>query len=1140
MATSGVLCRSSTMDLSGVAVEVWAVVATASLALLALAVWGAVQLCYRGTKEVTISIRAEGYSLGDDVGWVACKLRGKDADDDGAAGDEPVVSAPKRIACFVGDALEVRVCAPRNVSSEFIELARLVDESGGGVGGAAGGAAAGGDTVVSGAALNVSSFSATFEKDENGKNKDELSCVLGPFTQKGQYVVNYLSRRDDAKADWPTQRRDVLLSSAVVRVQEPELRLSSPDVFYRESIKVSFTASPVHHEGDLIRLCSRGGDTTRLAADRSVEKNVKRDALPGNLVVFDGDAFAPPTPGQYELLYISGNDGSVFSSASLTVKEPEIAVVEPPLGIFWNDPVICSFRTSTEHHKKDYVVLSETSDEFGEDGKLPERTRQREPREPFRRNYVYVPRDDNTGELVFGGGMSPSKTGVYAFFYFNEVDRILARSPPFVVNGPVVELDGDGNFFGESVSVRLRASAKRSTSDQLVLKRTDSANDADNVSRYVPRPPPDAVSGEEFTVTFEGSQAPPVPGTYRAEYLPAGWHPDSRSVSDEIEIVGPSVSVIGEVGYWATAVGVRVETSSADRKGDIISLARYHGDPLVKYSLFGNPTSHFLEVPQKRDATLYFEGDLAPPSPGDWQFAYIVTSKGNREVARSPRFTVIAPTVQLALLRSEEGRQNELVSESGSKISPPRCRVEYASSKSHSTRDWIGLSRLGAEPNVEATRGLYHWVPAASTGTIVFENKYMPRSEGQYEACYVHGDTGEVLCRSNPFSIDFTTDGTAFAELLHKPAPKPKSRSPSPEPPPRSPPTGGVRRTTIRRSTSTSSSRSDGARGGAGGASEGTSVRSPRGHPMGLGRAVPVTSPEPARQPSDNSPPESDSGAQGDDGGGGDDRFAKYRKSLKILPEPVVRRNMKLAGLSDADIAEFFGEPAPPSAPTTATGGGGGANAPSGGGGAGFLAEIRSKPKLRPTTTKQRPSLAGGGGGAAAGPAGGGGGGLSLVDQIKASGGKPSANRRSGPPRAGEVKAAASEASGPTLSADPRFDKYRRSSKILPEAAVRRNMTMDGLSEADIAEFFGTAAPGGSSAGAGAAPAPAGGASLLDQIKAKPKLRTVGPEPKQPASGSPANMFGTASFMADQIRRRRTALHREPSEDDSEEEAFSD
>jgi len=79
-------------------------------------------------------------------------------------------------------------------------------------------------------------------------------------------------------------------------------------------------------------------------------------------------------------------------------------------------------------------------------------------------------------------------------------------------------------------------------------------------------------------------------------------------------------------GFWGESVGVHYQASP--RHGsDLIALATEGAAPDVKFgpSLLGYPRGRFVRVPDMRHrGTLHFEGTLAPPSPGTWEFVYVV------------------------------------------------------------------------------------------------------------------------------------------------------------------------------------------------------------------------------------------------------------------------------------------------------------------------------------------------------------------------------------------------------------------------------------------------------------------------------------------------------------------------------------
>ena len=55
------------------------------------------------------------------------------------------------------------------------------------------------------------------------------------------------------------------------------------------------------------------------------------------------------------------------------------------------------------------------------------------------------------------------------------------------------------------------------------------------------------------------------------------------------------------------------------------------------------------------------------------------------------------------------------------------------------------------------------------------------------------------------------------------------------------------------------------------------------------------------------------------------------------------------------------------------------------------------------------------------------------------------------------------------MAGDPKYEKYMKMKKMLPEGAVRQKMTTDGIAPADIDAFFGVGGVGVGGGGGAAA-----------------------------------------------------------------------
>lgn len=169
--------------------------------------------------------------------------------------------------------------------------------------------------------------------------------------------------------------------------------------------------------------------------------------------------------------------------------------------------------------------------------------------------------------------------------------------------------------------------------------------------------------------------------------------------------------------------------------------------------------------------------------------SYMATVQGAAvELARSRPFIIQGPSLSITKICGQPGTEYEETSPPGAEVPLPRIIVSYVSSTLHDSRgkaavlvavsavhrlmprgafgtDWIGMCRLGGKPNTGAVRNLYDYVPAAPTGLVTFETKYVPRETGQYEVVYVHNQ-GEILAHSNAFEIFVAPNGVVSAKLL--------------------------------------------------------------------------------------------------------------------------------------------------------------------------------------------------------------------------------------------------------------------------------------------------------------------------------------------------------------------------------------
>ena len=191
-----------------------------------------------------------------------------------------------------------------------------------------------------------------------------------------------------------------------------------------------------------------------------------------------------------------------------------------------------------------------------------------------------------------------------------------------------------------------------------------------------------------------------------------------------------------------------------------------------------------------------------------------------------------------------------------------------------------------------------------------------------------------------------------------------------------------------------------------------------------------------------------------------DPRFEKYEKMKKMLPEGAVRQKMQMDGFADHEIEAFLNgtlplitpaatsalppPPLPPvAAPTDSR----------------FEKYEKMKKMLPEGAVRQKMSLDG-----------------FTEDEIEGffNGTLPAA--APAPPVAAPA------------AADPRFEKYEKMKKMLPEGAVRQKMSLDGFTEQEIDGFFNGTLP------AAAAPAPAAPAAIDPKLEKFEKMRKMLPE----------------------------------------------
>lgn len=170
-----------------------------------------------------------------------------------------------------------------------------------------------------------------------------------------------------------------------------------------------------------------------------------------------------------------------------------------------------------------------------------------------------------------------------------------------------------------------------------------------------------------------------------------------------------------------------------------------------------------------------------------------------------------------------------------------------------------------------------------------------------------------------------------------------------------------------------------------------------------------------------------------------DERYSKFVKMQKMLPEGAVRQKMASEGFTPAEVDAFFtngppmiagaapAPPAPPAEPVVDER---------------YAKFVKMQKMLPEGAVRQKMMTDGFSPGE--------------IDNFFANG--PPMVAGTAPPTSGAPPPPAPPA--PPAAADPRFEKYTKMQKMLPEGAVRQKMMTDGFSAADIESFFsGGAAP---------------------------------------------------------------------------------
>lgn len=799
-------------SLTTVAAVVIAVVVVSVLAWQGLK--GLLLRMYAATRQVEVRLKVTGWSSGSSFGRALRGTSVVDVDDRGTAA-APGAAGSAPVAAFVGDQIDVSVQCVKggHLAGERVEL-MLVQSTD--AAGAASAAAKGASvlavapdgTRLCSAAEHSATYRATLKPQQN-----RLECTLGPVTAPGVFTVCFLSPRDG--------KDRVLLTTRHVEVKSQVILPSAERVRWREDLKVMYRTSPVHHDGDFIELRPRGAGA---AADVFSSVPVPLGHGGSSHVVFSG-TLAPQTPGTYECVYVSGEDRKTELARSplIEVEGADVSLSPRDGGQFYLEPLVARFRASTKADEYDKIVLSPATDpapagheEFAADA---EATTQKLPTVDFSTRsgpWQWASASALSGThatVTFEGRQAPAKPGVYALYYMarHHADSsryvVRGRSAPFRVHAPRVAgeptstsvttgvsasapASADGGaagagstitvaghtgirraseFFNEPLDITIEAPENRSSSDLLSLVRDDAPDGVRvELQAYVPTKPAGAegVESRRALVKFDGDNVPTMPGRYRVLYTPAGWAHEDAIEAAVLDVRAPTLTRQEQPKYFKEAVGLSIHTAPRHADGDMVALALEGEAPQVKPGglLFG-ASGLFRSIPAGpagASCKLFFEDDVAPPTPGAWQAVYLTMVGGApRELARSPAFTVQGPTLRLRIDRDPDDPK-----------SPGRVVVSYITSPEHLGTDWIGLARLSSDPNTGATKKMYHYVEAGkATGDIVFEPAYVPAVRGDFEAVYVLGEGSDFVARSNPFKVNVAPDGTRSFELGRAPAP---------------------------------------------------------------------------------------------------------------------------------------------------------------------------------------------------------------------------------------------------------------------------------------------------------------------------------------------------------------------------------
>ena len=242
----------------------------------------------------------------------------------------------------------------------------------------------------------------------------------------------------------------------------------------------------------------------------------------------------------------------------------------------------------------------------------------------------------------------------------------------------------------------------------------------------------------------------------------------------------------------------------------------------------------------------------------------------------------------------------------------------------------------------------------------------------------------------------------------------------------------------------------------------------------------------------------------------GDPRLKTYDMMRKMLPEGAVRQKMEVDGISQADIDAYFGGGAGGSEERTnsSSSSSSGTAPASTGGGANidprYEKFVKMMKMLPEGAVRQKMSIEGFSD--------------SEIDSFVENGAPAAGNSPLPAESSALAPPASTTGSGPI---DPRYEKFVKMQKILPEGPVRQKMSIEGFSDQEIDNFIANGPP---SAGTGAAssamassPAPGRG-GLMAQIQGQVVLKkTGGPDASKPRP-VPGGGSGGGLTLLDQLK----------------------